>query len=104
MLELKPWRDIPASDVEWRIGTDRGRPTPRAIYRLCARGHDGEWADITLGQLADMGEYSWLRTPGIGGLSVTIIKAVIDMAAEGKHVTRGPFPAPYIPTCERGEP
>lgn len=98
------WRGIPARDVEWRIGTDRGRPTARNLYRLCSDRHSGEWADLTLGQLADMGEINWLRTPTIGPHTVEVIKSVIDMAAEGKCVLRNPDPQPYVPTCERAKP
>jgi len=98
------WRTISASDVDWRTGVDRYSRKPRALYQLCSVDHNGEWAGLTLGQIADMGEYNWIRAPGVGKLAVTIIKSVIDMAAEGKRVTRGPFPEPYIPTCERGEP
>ena len=98
------WRTIPASDIDWRVGVDRYGRKPRALYQLCSADHNGEWADLALGQIADMGEYNWIRAPGVGKLAVKIIKSVIDMAAEGKHVKRGPFPEPYIPTCERNEP
>lgn len=99
----KPWREIRACDIEWNVGIMGGGRKPQALHWLCARDC-GEWSHLTLGQIADMGEYNWVRTPGVGSVMVTVIKSVIDMAAEGKRVTRGPFPEPYIPTCERSDP
>src|SRR5690606_35935826 len=56
----KPWREIRACDIEWNVGVMGGGRKPQALYWLCARDC-GEWSHLTLGQIADMGEYNWVR-------------------------------------------
>ena len=95
------WRDIPARTVDWSI-VQRGnfrsvlwnlsRPLPDQYQ------NGGAWRDLTLGQIADMGERRWRREPGVGDVTVLAIKELIDRAAAGEDVTECAVSGePYTP-------
>ena len=95
------WREIPVSTVDWFLvqrGNFRG-----VLWNLSRRIPDeyqggGAWRDLTLGQLADMGEPKWRREPGVGDVTVRAIKELIDRAAAGDDVTEhGASNTPYTP-------
>jgi hypothetical protein len=97
---MSMWRDIKCADVDWSAcGV-----SPRLRFPLhTACGDGGPWGHLTLGELADMGVSAWSRAaPGIGKQTEKVIMATIDMAAEGRAVTR-PARAldAYVPKCER---
>lgn len=98
------WRSIPCRVVDW-YACGVSRRAARGIHRDCIGFTDatlGPWHGLSLGELADMGERQWRRFISIGDQSVEVIKATIDMAAEGKSITK-PDKAPdaYVPKCER---
>ena len=107
------WREIPLCEIDWRRVIRRGHVAGKLTW-LCypeksdtARGiaHRGEWAGMTLGELANMGERWWQRFPGIGEVATDCIKDVIDRAAEGEDLrfpsAETPAPDAYVPACER---
>jgi hypothetical protein len=108
---MTDWRDIPLCDIDWRRVIRRGHVAgkltwlcyePRTAHPVANRG---EWAKMTLGELANMGERWWQRYPGIGAVATEAIKDVIDRAATGENVRRPspdtPAPDAYVPRCER---
>ena len=109
------WRDIPCDQVDWEVAKISKRITYQ-LWRQCRSGdpdasfsgnqEDGPWKNLTLGQLANMGERAWQRTAGygIGPKAVETIKATINMAAEGVDVlvsSTEPGRNAYVPLCER---
>lgn len=108
---MADWRNIPAKRIDWRRLAHGIAKTGHAGSRLALLCKDsdkpyakGDWSDLTLGEIADLGIRQWMRAPGIGETGVAVIKSVIDRAAEGEDVTiSGPAPDAYIPACERGE-
>jgi len=111
---MADWRNIPAADVDWaenpisRRGGYKVNMMCSSIYwrdgystqRSC-----GGWKDLTLGEIADLGESHWLKCQNIGPLGVQVIKWVIDAAAEGRCPMRpasgSPAPDAYVPKAER---
>jgi hypothetical protein len=107
------WRSIPARDVDWRRfarSINKTQAAGTVILRLCRDGtgyEKGDWSDLTLGDIANLGVRQWMRKSGVGETTVALVKHVIDRAAEGENVTtQAPAPDAYIPQCEReaGEP
>lgn len=105
------WRSIPCRVVDW-YACGVSRRASHKVHRLCLpervtpnwRTPAGPWAALTLGTLADMGEREWRTTAeyGIGDKAMEVIKATIDLAAEGKSITKPPkAPDAYVPKCER---
>ena len=87
------WREIPLLDVDWDITGCTGHVSSTLFNQSCpARDplfqESHEWAGLTLGSLADMGERQWLRTTGVGVVAVRAIKEIIDRAAAGESVTK----------------
>ena len=87
------WRELPLDRINWRITA-----SPRNAMVLFAHSkppHDPkwpeghEWAGMTLGQLADMGERRWSRALNVGVKAAASIKELIDRAASGEDVTLG---------------
>jgi hypothetical protein len=105
---MTEWRSILCKDVDWRRAGVTGH-TSSVLFKLCRPdatkySDPGEWSEITLGELADMGVRAWRHPVGIGDVAVQAIKTIIDMAAEGAPVTKDAVVADaYIPTCERLE-
>ena len=94
------WREIRAADVDWSLHYTGAHSSPRnAIGRLC--GRDGEWAGMTLGDIADLGVVGWRRMPGIADRGVDLLMTTIDAAAEGHDVTVKASTIGYVPRCER---
>lgn len=88
---MSDWRAIPLDRVNWRITASSrnamvlfSHSTPPRDPKYPA-GH--EWAGMTLGDLADMGERKWWRTANVGVKAVAAIKELIDRAGAGEDVT-----------------
>ena len=104
------WREIPLCEIDWRRVIRRGHVAGKLTW-LCYPPKKtgimdrGEWADMTLGELANMGEIWWQRFSGIGKVATECIKEVIDRAAEGEDLRRPsadtPAPDAYVPKSER---
>jgi hypothetical protein len=87
------WREISLDRVNWRITASSrnamvlfGHSVPPRDPKWPA---DHEWAGMTLGQLADLGERKWSRATNVGVKAVAAIKEMIDRAAVGEDVTVG---------------
>ena len=94
---MTDWREIPASEIEWSANPIN-KLAGRNVENMCGRegpaedtGQDdsarmrkGGWTDLTLGEIADLGEQYWILCEGIGYVAVEVIKWVIDHAAAGK--------------------
>ncbi len=91
---MTDWREIPAVEIDWAANPISERAGYKVIT-MCSDRFDqgtgplsrfsaGAWADLTLGEIADLGPTHWLRCSGIGGTAVRVIKWVIDHAAAGK--------------------
>ena len=94
------WREIPAREVDWSLHYTGAHSSPRnAIWRLCRP--DWEWGDMTLGDIADLGERGWRRMPSIGDRGVELLMSTIDAAAEGQDVREKKVAGGYVPKCER---
>ena len=104
------WREIPLCEIDWRRVIGRSHVAGKLTW-LCYPPNKtgimdrGEWADMTLGELANMGERWWQRFSGIGEVATECIKDVIDRAAEGEDLRRPsadtPAPDAYVQTSER---
>lgn len=94
------WRDIPCKTINWQ--TVCTNSTWRRLQWLCrARG---AWHELTLGELATMGEREWRcgHKERFGPKSIQTIKDTIDAAAEGVDVTNyNQVYDAYVPKCER---
>lgn len=100
---MSDWRAIPLIEVNWSI-TDCTGHVCNTLFNHSRPPHDPkfpqghEWAGLTLGDLADMGEREWLRAAGVGPAAVATIKEVIDRAAAGGNVKRNDTgKRPYTP-------
>lgn len=108
------WRAIPAKDIAWR-DNPISRRAGRHIEHMCspywAENGDkherswGGWSALTLGAIANLGERYWLRCNSIGQQAVSVIRWVIDEAAEGRcpMTPSSGLPATdaYVPQSER---
>jgi len=113
---MSDWRSIRAQDVDWTPNPISRRagyhvrmmcspvylgPTGKA-WSATSRG---AWSDLTLGQIADLGERHWRRCSNIGDLGVSVIKWGIDAAAEGRcpmlPASGAPAADAYVPRIER---
>lgn len=107
---MSEWRTIKCADVDWFCAGGSRRAAHKVRY-LC-RNVDaptvydtpGEWSQLTLGQLADMGVRAWTYPTGMGVAGVDVIKRVIDAAAAGQDVTKALAPDAYVPRIEREAP
>lgn len=89
------WRSIKCATIQWHSVPGISRRIAWMLLRQCrpATQYDPEgcerWHDLTLGQLADMGERAW-RSSGYGFGPTTLegIKLAIDHAAAGVDITR----------------
>lgn len=117
---MSKWRDIRGDEIAWH----ENPVSQRAGYKvrmMCNgtflkhnlgsqyRNRDcGGWSDLTLGQIADLGEKEWLRCANIGQTAVQVIKWIIDEAAEGRCPMMAgsghPAPDAYVPRSERATP
>ena len=109
---MADWREIPLCEIDWRRVIGRGHVAGKLTW-LCYESKNyrnrmasrGEWADMTLGELANMGERWWQRFSGIGEVATECIKDVIDRAAEGEDLRRPSADTPahdaYVPKSER---
>ena len=90
---MSDWRAIQLDRVNWRITASSRNAMVLFAHSKPPRdpkypdGH--EWAGMTLGELADMGERKWWRTANVGVKAVAAIKELIDRAAAGEDVTVG---------------
>ena len=88
------WRSIPLIEIDWGITGCTGH-IRSTLFNHSREPHDPrwpqghQWAGLTLGELADMGEREWLRATFVGVLTVGVIKELIDRAAAGEDVTVG---------------
>lgn len=112
---MTDWRTIMARDIDWDgLYTGASSAGTNGIKRAISQngGWDykanveraGDWFEYTLGEVANLGRVSWLRMPNVGKKAADFIEYVIDIAAEGKPVLRGPIglgPNAYIPKIER---
>ena len=95
------WRSIPLDRVNWRIAASSRNAMVLFAHSVPPRdpkypaGH--EWAGMTLGELADLGERKWWRTTNVGVKAVAAIKELIDRAAAGEDVTIGIDGDSYVP-------
>ena len=110
------WRSIPAAAVDWELNpiSTRGGGYVRMMCNHIYWRSDkhptgcGGWKDMTLGDIADLGEKYWLRCTNIGPKVVLVIKWILDEAASG----RCPFLAAtgrkaadaYVPTVRPQPP
>lgn len=106
------WREIPLEQIDWDIpSVGKTRGPAHVLFRHCVKTGDGpheigDWHGWTLGKLADVGEFKWARSSGVGRVGVLIIKEIIDRAAAGENVTMNdhgahsyvPQPWPRTPT------
>lgn len=104
---MSEWRNIRCSDVNWHLlGAGRVAWVLKSLCRVVPEPTEynpsGDWAHLTLGQLADMGVKAWTRPTGMGAKGVEAIKAIIDAAAEGQNVTTATDA--YVPKVEREAP
>lgn len=89
---MTDWRSIPAESVDWEINpiSKRGGGYVRMMCNkiFWSEGrHEmscGAWKDLTLGDVADLGEKHWLRCNNIGPKVVLVIKWILDEAASGR--------------------
>lgn len=111
------WRNILGRDVDWVAlngGKYRATDGLRRLFDcrkkwIGTNYHPtemeyGDWYDLTLGEIANIGRREWMRQVGVGPVVSDLIALAIDMAAEGKPVVRGPIgvgPDSYVPKCER---
>jgi hypothetical protein len=111
---MTDWRETPLCEIDWRRVIGRGHVAGKLTWLCYEPGsvrntmdNRSEWAGMTLGELANMGERWWQRFPGIGEVATACIKDVIDRAAEGEDLrfpsAETPAPDAYIPACERSE-
>lgn len=90
---MTDWRTIPLERVNWRVSATTRNAMALFTHSKPPRdpkypaGH--EWAGMTLGQLADLGERKWARATNVGPKAVEAIKEIIDRAATGEDVTVG---------------
>ena len=90
---IYPWRTTPLDRVNWRITASSRNAMVLFAHSVPPRdpkypdGH--EWAGMTLGELADLGERKWARATNVGVKAVAAIKEMIDRAASGEDVTVG---------------
>jgi len=112
---MSDWRSIRAQDVDWtanpisRLAGYKVRMMCNPIYierRTSWTQYEcGAWSDLTLGQIADLGERHWRRCSNIGDLGVSVIKWGIDAAAEGRcpmlPASGAPAADAYVPQAER---
>ena len=111
------WRDIKAVEIDW-VDNPISQRAGYKVRMMCSqiyierrtswtRYECGGWSDMTLGQIADMGERAWRRCSNIGDLGVCVIKWGIDEAAEGRCPMLPGNGAPaadaYVPKAERAE-
>ena len=93
---MSDWRTIPMRDINWvallpTFGPTVYRlrslsePTPDKAYRRYATGC---WADLTLGQVADLGRKELLRHAGIGAGAIGVLERIMELAAAGHSLTR----------------
>jgi len=115
---MSDWRSIRAHDVDW-TASPISRRAGYKVRMMCSPIYlspsgkpwsdtgCGAWHDLTLGQIADLGERHWLRCANIGDLGVRVIKWGIDAAAEGRcpmlPASGAPAVDAYIPQAERKE-
>lgn len=102
------WRSVRADSIDWEVNPISKRAGgyiemmcnktyyhPNKYHRSC-----GDWHDLTLGCIADLGVRHWLRCQNIGPLGVDVIKWVIDEAAQGRvayRATKGRAADAYEP-------
>ena len=90
MMDDVKWRSIPLDRVNWRLAASSRNAMVLFAHSVPPRdpkypsGH--EWAGMTLGELADLGERKWWRTTNVGVKAVAAIKELIDRAAAGENV------------------
>jgi len=102
---MSEWRSINLSEVVW--DTVKGRC--RASLELARQSRpsridesDVRWSQMTLGDLANIGEKAWRNVPGIGNTAVSLIKDTIDAAANGVVIIKQAVAQDaYVPRCER---
>lgn len=90
------WRMIKCADVQWHAIPGASKRAAWLLLRQCSPptqydDKDAEhWHELTLGQLADLGERWWRRSVriGFGPAAVSAVKLAIDHAAAGFDVTR----------------
>ena len=93
MSDEQPWRSIPLDRVNWRLAASSRNAM--VLFAHSVPPHDPtyseshEWAGMTLGELANLGERKWSRTLNVGVKAVAAIKELIDRAAAGEDVTIG---------------
>lgn len=113
---MSDWRSIMATDVDWTANPISLRAGYK-VRMMCSpiyHGPNGKawsatscgaWSDLTLGQVADLGERHWRRCSNIGNLGVKVIKWGIDAAAEGRCpmllASGAPAADAYVPQAER---
>jgi hypothetical protein len=102
------WRSIRADSVDWEMNPISKR-AGGYVRMMCNdifkwKGSHGvgcgDWSELTLGDIADLGERHWLRCTNIGPLGVKVIKWGIDQAAIGRHpvlATKGKAVDAYEP-------
>lgn len=117
---MSEWRDIRADAIAWDrnpisvLAGHKCRMMCNAIFLNHQVGSQyrnrdcGGWSDLTLGQIADLGEREWLRCTNIGPTAVKVIKWIIDAAAEDRCPMMAgsghAAPDAYVPKRERHTP
>ncbi|VDS07918.1 hypothetical protein PARHAE_01098 [Paracoccus haematequi] len=92
---MTEWRTIPMRDINWAAL----KPSfGHCVYRLRKLSEpnslpyrpycSGCWADMTLGQVADLGRAELLRHDGMGEGTIAILEQVMELAAAGHSLTR----------------
>lgn len=92
---MTDWRTIPMRDINWVALLPTFGPT---VYRLRTLSEpndlpyrpycSGCWADLTLGQVAEMGRKELLSHDGIGAGAIGVLEGIMELAAAGHSLTR----------------
>lgn len=93
---MTDWRTIPMRDINWvalkpTFGT--GVFALRKLSQLQSGMEyrpyaSGCWADMTLGQVADLGREDLLRHAGVGTGTIKILEQIMELAAAGHSLTQ----------------
>jgi len=115
-IDTRNWRTIRMDEIDWRavqsmpeIGGHAGGALRRLSVGYPSVAAEpywpGCWQNLTLGDVADLGERDLLRHSGFGKKTLAALRRVIDMAASGKLPLLGnPAPDALRPRVANKEP
>lgn len=92
---MSDWRAIPMRDIAWVALLPTYGPCVYHLRKLsepttgpAPQYRQGCWADLTLGQVADLGRDDLLRHQGVGPGAIRVLESIMDLAAAGHSLTR----------------